>query len=94
MPRTSRGVVLAPLLAFGAHQLVVGVGSRALLHPAARPDDVRLLFLRTFGSRRRSERLLRDVTRPWGYLGTVQIIAGPDLATASRSTSATTTPGG
>ncbi|MPZ73333.1 MAG: hypothetical protein GEU74_08900 [Nitriliruptorales bacterium] len=73
----------APLLALAAHQVVIGIGSRTLLRPATHPGNLRLLFLRTFGSRRRSERLLRDVTRPWAYLGTVQMIAGPDLATAS-----------
>ncbi|HEX8487485.1 MAG TPA: hypothetical protein VF642_02990, partial [Propionibacteriaceae bacterium] len=34
----------------------------------------------TFGSRQRSSRLLYDLTRQWRWLGSVELITGPDLA--------------
>jgi hypothetical protein len=50
---------------------------------ARRPDPrppVRLLLLRTFGARRRSSRLLYDLTRQWRWIGSVELITGTDLA--------------
>ena len=46
-----------------------------------RDSAVRLLLLRTFGARRRSTRLLREVTRQWRWVGSVELITAPDLAT-------------
>lgn len=73
-----------PLLGVPAY-LGVSALSRHLALPdaASRPENHRLLLLRTFRRRGRSERLLLDVGRHWRYLGTVQLIAGPDLASAS-----------
>lgn len=69
--------------AFGVHQLVVAAGLRlARLQPAG-TGGVRLLLLRTFGSRNRSEGLLRELNRSWRYLGSVQLIAGVDLVSAN-----------
>jgi hypothetical protein len=49
---------------------------------ARRPSDppVRLLLLRTFGSRGRSTRLFRDLTKQWRWIGSVELIIAPDLA--------------
>jgi hypothetical protein len=47
--------------------------------PLERP--VRLLLLRTFGSRGRSTRLLRAVTRQWRWIGSVELFSAPDIAT-------------
>ena len=46
-------------------------------------DDLpaRLLLLRTFGDRGRSSRLFRDLTVHWRWVGSVELITGPDLAT-------------
>lgn len=48
---------------------------------------VRLLLLRVFGSRLReagaSERLLDDVSRHWRYVGSIQLIAAPDVAAST-----------
>ena len=74
------GAVL-PLLALLA---VTAAGTRLLLSERdAGPQELRLLLLRPFRSRRHSEQLFADVGRHWRELGRVQLIAGPDLATAS-----------
>ena len=60
--------------------LVLALFTIALLR---RPNDtrpVRLLLLRTFGARERSSRLLRDLTRQWRWVGSVELITGSDLA--------------
>ena len=66
---------LAPYALLVSLLLVVAVFRR---HHADRP--VRLLLLRTFGARERSSRLLRDLTRQWRWIGSVELITGPDLA--------------
>lgn len=56
--------------------------SRALLHGqrSDEPPAARLLLLRVFGHDRRIERLLDELTLRWRPLGTVEMIAGRDLA--------------
>lgn len=75
--RDSLGQLIA-LAGFGAYWLV----SRALiggLRSEERPT-ARLLLLRVFGHDRRTERLLDELTLRWRPLGTVELIAGRDLA--------------
>ena len=60
--------------------LVILVTSFLLARPG-RAAPVRLLLLRTFGARRRSTQLLRDLTRQWRWVGSVELIIAPDLAT-------------
>jgi hypothetical protein len=60
-------------------RVVCAVGLRAA-GPATAP--VRLLLLRTFGTPRRGESLLRLLGTSWRYVGPVQMIAGPDLVSA------------
>jgi hypothetical protein len=72
---------LAMLLPYGAYRLTVRFGRwRSYCH-AIRHPPVRLLLLRPFGSRTRSEQLLRNVGAYWRYVGSVELIAGTDLAT-------------
>ena len=52
----------------------------ALLRRRCASRPVRLLLLRTFGARERSSRLLHDLTRWWRWIGSVELITGPDLA--------------
>ena len=52
----------------------------ALLRRRQVGRPVRLLLLRTFGARERSSRLLHDLTRQWRWIGSVELITGPDLA--------------
>jgi hypothetical protein len=74
---------VAPLLGVVAYLVVVAVGWRGIRGAAAGDVPLRLLLLRPFRERGRSERLLLNAGRTWRYLGPVQLIAGRDLATAS-----------
>jgi hypothetical protein len=69
---------LAPVVAT-ALLPVLGVPWIRRPTPGERP--ARLLLLRTFGDRRRSTRLLRDLTVHWRWVGSIELITGPDLAT-------------
>jgi hypothetical protein len=70
--------------AFGMLPLLVMVIFLALVLRIRRgrgERPMRLLLLRTFGSRGRSTRLLRDVTRQWRWIGSVELFSAPDIAT-------------
>ena len=71
----------AALLALAPYLLLVLVllVAAALARPSTDPP-VRLLLLRTFGSRGRSTRLFRDLTKQWRWIGSVELIIAPDLA--------------
>jgi hypothetical protein len=71
---------LAGLLAFVAYRSVVALGLAFWPVPAAVPDNSRLLLLRVFGFQRRTERLFDVIAQRWRLLGSVKLIAGPDLA--------------
>lgn len=71
----------AALASYAAFRVVLAVGMRLRPRPAGPPR--RLLLLRTFGARRRSETLLRRLGAHWRHVGTVTMIAGPDLASAA-----------
>ncbi|MBK8076904.1 MAG: hypothetical protein IPK24_15350 [Kineosporiaceae bacterium] len=47
------------------------------------PVPVRLLLLRVFGHDRRSERLMDELAQRWQPIGTIDLIAGTDLAVRS-----------
>jgi hypothetical protein len=68
------------LSAFAAYLLVVHVGLRPLYHTALQQRPARLLLLRVFGNRARSERLFDLLGSRWRYAGPMQLIAGTDLA--------------
>jgi hypothetical protein len=73
-----RVAALLGLAPYGVFLVVLLVGALAGRPAATAP--VRLLLLRTFGSRQRSSRLLYDLTRQWRWVGSVELITGPDLA--------------
>jgi hypothetical protein len=66
------------LTGLGAYLLT----SRVLIHGLRtdRPPAARLLLLRVFGHDRRTERLFDELTLRWRPFGTVDLIAGRDLA--------------
>ena len=67
------------LVPFGLIVLFL-LATSSLRRPAAgRP--VRLLMLRTFGSRQRSTQLLRELTGRWRWIGSVELVIAPDIAT-------------
>jgi hypothetical protein len=72
-------VAAAMLLPYVTYRAVLTIGRTAAARRAATDRPVRLLLLRVFGSRGRSEALLRDVGAYWRHVGSVEMIAGPDL---------------
>lgn len=76
-------VGLLGLLAFAGYWLVVTLGFRPVQAEASRHPPVRLLLLRVFGFRARSEHLLAELAQQWRYVGNVHLIAAPDLASAT-----------
>src|SRR5262249_31932356 len=73
---------LSGLVAFLVYKVAVLCGFR-LLHPNGASSNIRLLLLRVFALGKRSERMFDVVTKHWRYFGSVQLIAGPDLATTT-----------
>ena len=73
----------AGLLAFVAYRLVVTLGLKPLHRAALARAPVRLLLLRVFGAQRQSERLFDLLGARWRYRGSLQLIAGTDLATTT-----------
>jgi hypothetical protein len=72
----------AGLVAFAVYLVTVRLGFRLLATDRASQGSS-LLVLRVFSLGTRSETLFDAVSRHWRYVGTVQLIAGPDLATAT-----------
>jgi hypothetical protein len=70
--------------AFVAYKLVATAGFRLLraLEENDTPSS-RLLLLRVFSIGSRSERLFAGFTKLWRHMGSVRMIAGPDLATST-----------
>ena len=70
--------------AFVAYKLTATAGFR-LVRTRAENDAqaLKLLVLRVFSLGTRSERLFANFTKLWRHMGSVQLIAGPDLATST-----------
>ena len=70
--------------AFVAYKLAATAGFR-LVRTSAEKDAqaLKLLVLRVFSLGTRSGRLFAGFTKLWRHLGSVQLIAGPDLATST-----------
>lgn len=66
--------------AFAVYKLITWIGLRPLATAASGRPPARLLLLRTFGFRRRSERFFDLLGARWRYAGPIQLIAAPDLA--------------
>jgi hypothetical protein len=70
-------------LAFVAYKLVSNRALAILDGRAPKPPAARLLLLRIFGARKRTERLMEQLSTRWRYIGPIHLIAGTDLATAN-----------
>ena len=73
------------ILGFGSflgYRVARSIGFRFLQKRIPPREGVRLLLLRVFGSRRRSEKLFDVLTARWRYYGSIQMIAGTDLASS------------
>jgi hypothetical protein len=74
--------ILTGLVAFAAYKLVAALGFRALRRGrATRPRT--LLLLRVFRLGKRSERLFDRLRKHWQQVGSISMIAGPDLVTTT-----------
>jgi hypothetical protein len=69
--------------AFVVYKLVVWLGLRPLATAAKLRPPARLLLLRVFGFKRRTERLFDLLSARWRYAGPIALIAAPDLASRS-----------
>ena len=76
--------IIAGLVVFVAFSAAAAVGFRLLRRRATRVVQApRLLVLRVFALGRRSRRLFDRFTARWRHVGSVQLIAGPDLASST-----------
>jgi hypothetical protein len=74
--------ILSGLVAFVIFKIVAAAGFW-LLRVRRNPAGPRLLLLRVFALGRRSERLYDGLGKQWRAVGSIQMIAGPDLATTT-----------
>jgi len=74
---------LAAVLAVAAHEVVARAGFAVLRRRRPAGSAPGLLVLRVFALGARSERLFEAVQRHWRHVGSVSVIAGPDLATST-----------
>jgi hypothetical protein len=76
--------ILSGFLAFAGYKLVATGGFAWLARRGgSRGTGRRLLLLRVFSLGRRSERLFDTVGACWRHVGSLRLIAGPDLATTT-----------
>lgn len=73
----------AALLSFVAYKVVAVLGFRYVARRTRSAFGHRLLLLRVFGFRARSERLISLVGSQWRYVGSIQLIAATDLASTT-----------
>jgi hypothetical protein len=71
------------LVAFAVFLAATTVGFRRVRRESGRRTGPRLLVLRVFALGRRSRRLFDHLATRWRFIGSVQLIAGPDLATST-----------
>lgn len=70
--------------AFAVYKLAVGVGFAGLRRQSMGDTGrLSLLLLRVFALGRRSERLFHMLSKLWLRAGSINLIAGPDLVTAT-----------
>ena len=71
----------AGLVAFLVYKITVMAGFKSSASANGRPAaPINLLFLRVFSLGKRSEQVFDAISAHWRYLGSVRMIAGPDLA--------------
>lgn len=74
--------ILSGVVAFAGYKLVSAAALYSLLKTKKPfPQNVRLLLLRVFALGRKSERMFDILGSHWRHVGSIQLIAGPDLVT-------------
>ncbi len=71
---------LLGLLPFVLYKITVGYALKRLAAEAELLPEARLLFLRVFGSTKRSEKLFDLLSARWRYAGSIQLISAMDVA--------------
>jgi hypothetical protein len=66
--------------ALAAYKLITWMGLRPIARAASARKPARLLLLRVFGFRRRTERFFDLLSARWRYAGPIELISAPDLA--------------
>jgi hypothetical protein len=74
---------LTGVVAFGAYVAATGIGFRLIRRYGTQDQAPHLLWLRVFSLGRQSERLYDVLATAWRHVGTISLIAGPDLATTT-----------
>jgi hypothetical protein len=74
---------LSGLVAFATYKVVAWAGFSLVRRESQPENSAKLLLLRVFSLGRRSERLFDALTKHWRYVGSIRLIAGPDLATTT-----------
>lgn len=76
--------IFSGLLAFLGFKIVAWAGLRLLNSTTTQTQEApRLLLLRVFSLGKRSERLFGALATHWRHVGSIELIAGPDLATTT-----------
>jgi hypothetical protein len=76
-------LILTGIFAFLIYKVVTWTGFSLLGRKTPTEKSPRLLLLRVFSLGRRSERLFDALATHWRHVGSIQLIAGPDLATTT-----------
>jgi hypothetical protein len=74
---------LSGFFAFAAYKIVAWAGFSLVRGELPIEDNPKLLLLRVFSLGRRSERLFDALAKHWRCIGSIRLIAGPDLATTT-----------
>jgi hypothetical protein len=79
---SARGIVwlLSGIVAFVVYKLVTRVGLALIKQSDARMKNVKLLLLRRFSLGKESRHLFDALAKHWRHAGSIQLIAGVDLA--------------
>lgn len=76
--------LLSGFVAFLAYKIIAWIGFSLTSHWAdPERKNARLLLLRVFSLGKRSEQLFGALAKHWRHVGSIQLIAGTDLATAN-----------
>ena len=73
--------ILSGLVAFAVYKAINWVGVALMRRDTAPENSPNLLLLRVFSLGKRSERLFDALAKHWRHVGSIRLIAGPDLAT-------------
>ena len=72
--------ILSGLVAFATYKIVAWAGFSLSGRDTASENTPNLLLLRVFSLGKRSERLFDALAKHWRHIGSIHLIAGPDLA--------------